>query len=147
MSTEARKGDTVKVKYTGKLEDGTVFDSTEERGPLEFTIGDGKLIKGFEEAAVGMKTGEKKTFTLSPEQAYGEVSEDSIFDVERDRFTGKEPQLNKAVKIPQSDGSNVIAEVVEITDTHLKLDTNHPLAGKHLTFEVELVEISQPENK
>lgn len=138
----AKQGDTVKVHYTGKLEDGTVFDTSREREPLEFTIGEGKVIPGFEAAVVGMEAGKSRSTTVPPEQAYGERRTDRILTVERDQFPDDlDPQVGQQLEVKQPDGQAVPVTVARVSDTDVTLDANHPLAGRELTFEMELVEI------
>ena len=139
----ASTGDTVRVHYTGRLQDDTVFDTSEERGPLEFTIGGGDLIPGFESAVVGMSTGEEKTVTIPAEEAYGERRDDLLIDVERERMSGDfEPEKGQRLQLQQRDGQPFAATVTEVTDDTVKLDANHPLAGQDLVFDIKLVEIS-----
>ena len=139
---EARNGDTVKVHYTGMLEDGTIFDSSREREPLEFTIDEGQLIPGFEEAVKGMTPGETKTVEIPPEKAYGPRYEDAVLQVPRDRMPeGLDPQVGDQLQVQSTSGQTFPALVTEVTDKVVTLDANHPLAGKTLTFEIELVAI------
>lgn len=139
---EARNGDTVKVHYTGMLEDGTVFDSSREREPLEFTLDEGQLIPGFEEAVKGMAPGEIKTVEIPPEKAYGPHHEDAVLHVPRDRMPeGLDPQVGDQLQVQSTSGQTFPALVTEVTDEEVTLDANHPLAGKTLTFEIELVAI------
>jgi peptidylprolyl isomerase len=142
---KAAKGDRVKLHYIGKFEDGRVFDSSRQRGqPLEFTVGQGRLIKGFENAVLGMSPGETKTVSIPPEEAYGPRREDLVRRMER----GKLPPMIEAregvfVNIRQPDGGMLEAVISEVTEDSVTLDANHPLAGKTLTFEMELLEVSE----
>lgn len=140
---KAQKGDTVKVHYTGKLDDGMVFDSSQQRGqPLEFTLGQGRLIRGFENAVMDMAVGETKMVKIPPEEAYGPRYEDLVRTMERSKFPPKiEAREGVFVNIRQSDGGMLEAMITGVTDDAVTLDANHPLAGKTLTFEIELVEI------
>ncbi|MCT8336653.1 FKBP-type peptidyl-prolyl cis-trans isomerase SlyD [Methanoculleus chikugoensis] len=139
---QAKAGDTVKVHYTGKLEDGTVFDTSEERTPLEFTIGSGQIIPGFERAVVGMEPGETKTATISPEEAYGQHREDMTITVERGQFPEDiNPEPGQQLQVQQPDGRAAIVVVSDVTESTVTLDANHPLAGQPLTFDIELVDI------
>ncbi|HDH96842.1 MAG TPA: peptidylprolyl isomerase [Proteobacteria bacterium] len=141
---QAKEGDTVRVHYTGKLEDGTVFDSSVEREPLEFTIGEGQIIPGFEQAVIGMQPGEKKTVDVPPEKAYGPHREELVLEVERAKFPEHiDPQVGQQLQIPQPYGQAVIVTVTDVSETSVTLDANHPLAGKNLTFDIELIEIVQ----
>jgi peptidylprolyl isomerase len=139
---EAKNGDKVKIHYTGKLEDETVFDSSVEREPLEFTVGDGKIIPGFEKAVVGMNPGESKTVTISPDMAYGPHREELVVDVERERVPNNlDLKVGGFVQIRQRDGGVIQAKVTDVSESKVTLDANHPLAGKDLTFDIKLVEI------
>jgi peptidylprolyl isomerase len=140
--TQAKVGDTVKVHYTGSLEDGTVFDTSLEREPLEFTLGQGQLIQGFEQAVIGMKIGEYKTVTIPAEQAYGPYNNELISVIDRDNLSeGLDPEVGQQLQAQQPDGQTIIVTVIEVTETSITVDANHPLAGKDLTFEIELIEI------
>jgi peptidylprolyl isomerase len=137
-----KEGDTVKVHYTGKIADGTVFDSSKDREPLEFTIGEGKLIPGFEKAVVGMEVGESNTITIPSGEAYGEKRDDMIVDVERKQIpTDIKPEVGQQLQVQQKDGGAIPVVISEVTDSTVKLDANHPLAGEDLTFEIEVVEV------
>jgi len=139
---QAKSGDTVKLNFTGKLKDGSVFGSTAEQEPLEFKLGEGQVIPGVEKAVAGMEVGESKTVELSSEQAYGAHQEELIEKVERDKFPeGTNPQVGQRFEVPQPDGKKMMVRVVEVSDSAVTLDANHPLAGKDLTFELELLEI------
>ncbi|MCK8519256.1 FKBP-type peptidyl-prolyl cis-trans isomerase [Methanoculleus sp. 7T] len=139
---QAKEGDTVKVHYTGKLEDGTVFDTSTERDPLEFTIGEGEVISGFEQAVVGMAPGEKKTATIPPEEAYGPHRDDMTLTVDRDQFPEDiEPQPGQQLRVQQSDGRAAIVTISEVSESTVTLDANHPLAGRSLMFDIQLVDI------
>ena len=139
---QAKEGDTVKVHYTGKLEDGTVFDFSMDRDPLEFTIGSGQIIPGFERAVVGMEPGEKKTATIQPEDAYGPRREDMTLTVDRSEFPEEiQPERGQQLQIQQPDGRAAIVTISEVSESTVTLDANHPLAGKPLTFDIQLVDI------
>lgn len=139
---KAKIGDKVKVHYTGKLEDGTVFDSSVEGEPLEFTIGSGEIIPGFEDEIIGMEEGEKKTFTIPSDKAYGPHREELMLKVARDEFPPDiEPFEGQNLQLRQPDGQVFYVVVIEVDEKTVTLDANHPLAGKDLTFDVELVEI------
>ena len=142
MSEEAKNGDRVRVHYTGTLDDGTVFDTSVDREPLEFVLGEGQVIPGFEKGVLGLKVGEKTKITMSPEEAYGPRMEELIFEVERDKFPEDYvPELNQQLQIPQEDGTIMIVTVTGFDEEMVTLDANHPLAGENLNFEVELVEV------
>jgi peptidylprolyl isomerase len=139
---EAKNGDTVKVNYTGKLSDGSVFDSSSSGDSLEFKIGVGQLIPGFENAVIGMNPGETKTVRLSPEQAYGPHYQEMIIHVDQKQVPpGMEIQFGDQFQLQQENGQTVIVTVTEISDAGVTLDANHPLAGKELIFDIELVAI------
>ena len=139
----AKKGDTVKVNYTGKLDDGTVFDSSEGRDPLEFTIGAGQLIPGFDAAVVDMAPGEAKTVSVPPEEAYGPYHEQMVVQANRSQFPeGVEPEVGQQFESRSEDGQNFLVTVTEVDGDKVTLDANHPLAGKELTFDIELVEMA-----
>ena len=142
--TQAKEGDTVKVHYTGTLEDGTVFDSSRKRDPLEFTIGEGNIIPGFEEAVVGMVEGESKTVVIPPEEAYGPHQDEMVMSVGRDQLPPDlKPEVGQQLQSQQPDGQIAIFLVTEVDESSITVDANHPLAGKELTFEIELMEISE----
>lgn len=139
---QAKTNDTVRVHYTGRLEDGTVFDSSREREPLEFTIGEGQVIPGFENGVIGMNPGETKTLEISAESAYGPYRDDMLLDVSRDQFPDTiQPTVGQRLQLRQPDGQTMLVTVSEVRDEDVTLDANHPLAGKDLIFDVELVEI------
>jgi len=139
---KAKHGDTVKVHYTGTLEDGTTFDSSRQRDPLEFEIGSGMVIPGFEQAVEGMSPGETRTETLSAEQAYGPYQDEMRTKVGRHRIpAGLELQAGQRLQVKGPDGETSAVTITEVTATSVTLDANHPLAGKDLSFEIELVEI------
>ena len=136
-------GKFVSVTYTGTLTDGEVFDSCETNTPLEFQTGAGQLIKGFEDAVMGMALNEKKTFTIQPEDAYGQRNEDSIHEFPRSELPeGVDPEVGDTVAFSTPEGQQIPARLVEMDDTTLTFDLNHPLAGETLTFEIEVVGIS-----
>ncbi|MFP4109333.1 MAG: peptidylprolyl isomerase [Desulfonatronovibrio sp.] len=134
-------GTKVKVHYTGKLNDGTVFDTSKEREPLEFTVGEGKVIPGFEEAVRDMESGETKNVTIGSDQAYGERREDMILDVPKDKFPEDIPtDVGQQLMLRHPEGQEFPAFIVEVKDDTITLDANHPLAGEDLNFEIELIE-------
>ncbi len=140
---KVKEGDTVKVHYTGKLtEDGTVFDSSREREPLEFTLGEGKLIPGFEDAVVGMEEGDSTTVDLSSEDAYGERREDLELEVAKSDLPDNiDPEVGMQLQMQQQENGQAIpVQITAVEDDYVELDANHPLAGKDLTFDIELIE-------
>ena len=139
---QAKNGDTVKVHYTGKLGNGRIFDSSAKRDPLQFKIGDGQIILGFEQAVVGMNPGETKTTKIPAEKAYGPYSEEFILVVDRSKIPSNiKPEVGQQYQIPQEDGQKPVFVVTEVTESSVTLDGNHPLAGKDLTFDIQLIEI------
>ncbi len=141
----AKSGDTVKVKYKVSLEDGVVVDSSATEEPLEFTLGSGQIIPGVENAVVGMKVGDADTVTVIPEEAYGPHRDDMIGQVKRTDFPPEmELSIGQQLSMPQSNGGFLPVTIIAMDDTTVTLDANHPLAGKTLTFELELKEIVAP---
>jgi peptidylprolyl isomerase len=137
-------GNTVKVHYTGKLDDGMVFDSSREREPLEFTIGNGQLIGGFEDAVVGMNTGDMKTVKIVAEEAYGSHRSDLVIRIERDQVPEQiDTKEGSQLQLSSPDGKVLSAIITSAGDDHVMVDANHPLAGQDLTFEIELIEVKQ----
>ena len=139
-----KKGDVVSLHYTGTLEDGSVFDTSKKRNePLKFTAGSGQVIPGFDHAVVGMKKGEEKKFTLQPADAYGERKPDMTQTVPRKHLPkDQEPKPGMMLVMGNPSGQQVPAVITEVTAENVVLDMNHPLAGKALTFDIEIVEIS-----
>ena len=139
---EAKQGDIVKIHYTGKLDDGSVFDSSDGRDPLDFTLGEGKVIQGFDDAVTGMTPGEKKTVTIPADKAYGQRNDELLIEVPRDQVPADlKPEVDQTLQMGGPAGEIVMVTVIEVTDEVVKLDANPPLAGKDLTFDLELVEI------
>lgn len=139
---QAKAGDTVKIHYTGKLDDGTVFDSSVNREPLEFTIAQGQVIPGFEEAVLGMAPGESKTQTIPMDQAYGPYREEMVIQVNREQLPPDlDPEIGLQLQVQQPNGQAMPVFITEVTDAKVTLDANHPLAGEDLTFDIQLVEI------
>jgi peptidylprolyl isomerase len=138
----AKDGNTVKVHYTGTLGDGTVFDTSVEREPLEFTLGEGKVIPGFEEAVKGMKVGQSKTVTIPVDDAYGPRRDDLILEIERTQLPENlNPEVGQRLHMEQANGRQSIVTVTDVSQKTITLDANHPLAGADLTFELKLVEV------
>lgn len=141
----AKYGDTVKIHYTGKLEDGTIFDTSINRAPLRFTIGEGSIISGLEEAVVGMEPGELKVIKVPSNKAHGPYDEELIVVIDRYEFPSDlEPRVGHQFDICQVDGRTVVVTVTNITEQEITLDVNHPLAGKDLIFHFQLLEIVPP---
>lgn len=140
----AEQNNTVKVHYTGKLSDGTVFDSSRQREPLEFQVGQGQVIPGFEQAVVGMTPGETKTATVAPEQGYGERRDDMVASVPKDNLPDDlDPEVGQQLQARDSEGQTIPVRVTEVGDEAVTIDANHPLAGQTLTFDIELVDVQQ----
>jgi peptidylprolyl isomerase len=143
--TAVKKGDNVKVHYTGKLVDGTVFDSSEGGAPLEFAVGSGQVIAGFEEGVVGMEVGESKVVQIPVEKAYGERNDELVIQAPIEQVPPDlHPELGMRLEMGGANGEILRVVVTEITDTHITLDANPPLAGQELTFEIELVGCAAP---
>jgi len=139
---QAKQGDTVKIHYTGKLHDGTVFDSSEGRDPLSFTIGNGQVIPGFEDAVRGMAKDEKKNVTIPMDQAYGPRNEELVINVPRNQVPPDiNPEKGQRLQMQGPQDQPIVVVVTEVTDEYIMLDANPPLAGKDLIFDIELVEI------
>jgi peptidylprolyl isomerase len=140
--TQAKKGDTVKIHYTGRLQDGSVFDSSSGREPLQFIIGSGKVIVGFDEAVTGMKVGEKKTAEIPCEKAYGERNASMVMVVDRKQVPAElDPEVGQRLEMGSPSGELLTVNIVDVNDEKITLDANPPLAGEDLTFDIELVEI------
>ena len=139
---QAKPGDTVKVHYTGKLDDDIVFQTSVGQKPLEFTIGDEQIIPAFEQAVVGMSAGESKHVTIRAEEAFGPYREELVQTVERGRFPSDlEPEVGQRLNMSSEGGQGIIVTVIDLSDSNVTLDANHPLAGEDLTFDIELLEI------
>ncbi len=142
--TQVRLGDTVKVHYTGKLGNGEVFDSTADKEPLTFTLGEGTVIPGFEQALIGMNPGEEKTVKISAIRAYGPYQKQLVVDVDKEKFVDEiEPEIGQRFQVSQPDGTKFVVTVLSIEETKVTLDANHPLAGKDLTFDIQLLDVAK----
>ena len=139
---KVKAGHKVRVHYIGKLESGEEFDSSAGRDPLEFEVGSGQVIKGFDNGVLEMKVGEKKSIVIQPDDAYGQRRDDFLVDVPISEFPQNiTPELGQELQLNQPDGSAVNVRIVDVDDENVRLDANHPLAGEILVFEVELVDI------
>lgn len=144
MSTEkyAKVGDSVKISFIGKLEDGTIFESSKNNEPLQFTVGNGEVLQGVDEAIIGMKEGQTKTISISSDKGYGAKEKELIINVEKSKLP---PDLKLKVgyqlQIPLEDGKPINVRVTDITKDRITLDGNHYLAGKNLFFDITLIEI------
>ena len=139
----AKDGDKVKVHYKGMLDDGSVFDTSEGRDPLEFTIGGGDMIPGFEDGVKGMEKGGKKTIKIPCGEAYGPIHPEAIADIKRTDFPADfKPEAGQQLQFANDEGQLLLATIISINDDKVTIDANHPLAGKDLTFDIELVSIN-----
>lgn len=142
MTRQANTGDVVSVHYTGKLEDGTVFDSSRESEPLEFKLGSGSVIEGFDQAVTGMEVGETREVRIAPDDAYGARRDEMQLDVPRSQLPeGLEPAEGAMLGIQVAPGQQAVARIAHVADDSVTLDLNHPLAGETLVFDIELVGI------
>ena len=140
MRRAIQSGDTVSVHYTGKLENGEIFDSSSGRRPMTFTVGTGQIIRGFDEAVLGMAVGDRKTVTIAPEMAYGPRQLELIVDIPRNTVPeGMDLEKGMMIELVDPQGNRIPAEVFEILDEVVKMDLNHFLAGKTLVFDIEVV--------
>jgi FKBP-type peptidyl-prolyl cis-trans isomerase 2 len=139
----AKTGDTVKVHYTGQFADGSVFDTSQGKDPLEFTVGTGQVIRGFEEAIEGLNSGDSATTTIEAPEAYGERLEELLFQVDKARFPeGIVPSVGDELQLNQPEGGMVDVVVSAIEGDTVTLDANHPLAGRVLTFKITVVDVA-----
>jgi|TARA_B110000438_G_C15803972_1_gene646428 FKBP-type peptidyl-prolyl cis-trans isomerase SlpA len=140
MKVELNKN--VSVHYTGKLKDGSIFDSSVDREPLSFTVGEGKLIPGFENGIVGMKVNEKKLIEIPSNEAYGDVRDELIQEVAKTNLPEElTPEVGMQLQSNAEDGSTLLVTIVKVEDESVVVDANHPLAGKDLVFDIEVVDI------
>lgn len=141
--TQAKDGNTVKVHYTGTLNDGTVFDSSKDREPLEFKVGSGMLIADFENSVDGMEVGQSKTINIPADKAYGNRIDEMVQEIELDQLPkDQEPEIGQELDLVFKDGRKIPFTITKIDESKVILDGNHPLAGEDLTFDIELVEIA-----
>lgn len=137
-----KKGDKVKVHYTGSLDDGTIFDSSKGKDPLEFEVGSGKVIKGFDDAIIGMEKGKEKEVKIKSEDAYGNQNAELLKKIPRSQLPPEpEPKVGMMLALTSPDGQQIPARISNVTKEDVTIDLNHPLAGKNLTFKIEVVEI------
>ncbi len=140
--SKVKHGDTIRIRYVGKLEDGTVFDSSEGRPPLEFTVGEGDLIPGLEQGVIGMSVGETRTITIPAELGYGPYMKERVFEMDRKRMPGNfNIEAGLRLQMYRADGMPIMVTVVGVSENTLTIDANHPLAGKTLIFETTVLEI------
>ena len=139
---EAQVGDLVRVHYTGKLKNGEVFDSSKERDPLEFTLGNKELLAGFEDGVVGMKPGDSKSVTLEPENAFGDRREDLLLKLPKREFPQNiTPSVGLQLRLSNASGNEMTVVITEVGKDSVTLDGNHPLSGQTVIFNIELIEI------
>ena len=142
--SQVKENNTVKVNYTGKLSDGQIFDTSEGKEPIEFTLGEGRLIPGFEKGLIDMKLNEKKTITIPQEEAYGDINKDLIQEVQKTELPqDMAPEVGMGLVSKSPDGQEMNLMVVEVKEDSIVIDGNHPLAGKDLIFDLEVVEIKE----
>jgi peptidylprolyl isomerase len=140
--TKVKEGDTIRIHYVGRLEDGTIFDSSEGKPSLEFTVGEGYIIPGLEQGVIGMEVGETKIITVEPELAYGPYMKERVFEIERNKIPGNfDIELGLRFQMYRADGMPILVTVIGMTEKTLIMDCNHPLAGKTLIFETTVEEI------
>jgi FKBP-type peptidyl-prolyl cis-trans isomerase 2 len=140
--TPVKFGDSITVNFIGKLDDGTIFDSSEETGPLEFTVGQDGIISGFSQAVVGMEVGESRTVRLEAESAFGPYIKELVQKVDRNQFPAHiKPEVGQVLQVRSEDGLSFPIRVIGLSDQHITLDANHPLAGKPVTFEIQVLDI------
>jgi peptidylprolyl isomerase len=141
--TQAKNGDTVKIHYTGKLSDGAVFDTSNNKDPLQFTVGKGQVIEGFDEAVTGMVVGETKTAEIPCEKGYGPRNDNMIIVVDKKQVPPDlKPEVGQRLEVGSASGELLAVTVIEVDEENITLDANPPLAGEDLTFDLELLEIA-----
>ncbi|UII29450.1 peptidylprolyl isomerase [Fulvivirga maritima] len=141
--SEAKKGDRVKVHYTGKLKDGSVFDSSKDREPLEFELGSGMMIAGFDKAVTGMKIGDSKTADIPADEGYGQKNAEMVVEVPKAQLPADlKPEVGQQLAMQQPNGQSIPVLVTKVEAETIEIDANHPLAGKDLVFDIELVSIN-----
>lgn len=140
---QAKSGDTVKVHYSGRLTDGTTFDTSSGRDPLEFKVGNGDVIKGFDEGVTGMSVGDKKTVHIPADEAYGQKDDERVIEFPRTNFPpDMEPEIGMQLNMTNGSGQVIPVIIIEVGEESITLDANHPLAGEDLIFDIELVDIA-----
>ncbi len=142
MGQEVKLKDSIKVHYTGTVETGDIFDSSVERDPLAFTVGEGQLLKGFEDAVIGMKVNDSKDIDIPSAEGYGEVRKDLIAEVEKKNLgPDVDPKIGMELMSKYPDGTDVVVRIVDVKEETIVVDANHPLAGQNLKFNIKLVSI------
>jgi peptidylprolyl isomerase len=141
-ASKAKEGDVVKVHYTGKLKDKSIFDSSQDGDPLEITLGTGQVIPGFEKAVVGMDVGDAKTVEIAAKDAYGSYRDELVVEIDKERIPEDlSVKVGQQLVLRQAEGPPIRVTVTDMSEQSVTLDANHPLAGQDLTFEVQLMEI------
>lgn len=141
--SQVKENNTVKVNYTGKLTDGQVFDTSEGKEPMQFTLGQGQVFPGFEKGLIDMKLNEKKTITITKDEAYGEINQDLIQEVNKSELPqDMAPEVGMGLVSKTPDGQEMNLMVIEVKEETIVIDGNHPLAGKDLVFDIEVLEIT-----
>ncbi len=144
--TQAKEGDTVRVHYTVKLEDDTIIGSTKNEAPLQFTLGKGEVLAGFEQAVVGMRSGESKTVLVTADKAFGPHLEEMVVVLDRGRLPeGIDPKEGDRLHLQAPGGEIMTVAITDVSDSTITIDCNHPLAGKDLIFDIEFIDVVQPE--
>ncbi len=139
---QPKQGDTVKVHYTVRLGDGVILGSTTDHEPLQFTIGEGRVLPGFEQAVVGMNPGELKTIEVLSDNAFGPHLDELVVDVARSRLSAEfEPKAGEQVQLQEKDGQAATVLITDVSESSITIDANHPLAGKDLTFDIQFIEV------
>ena len=140
--TQAKHGDTVKIHYTGTLEDGTIFDSSKDREALQFKIGENQVIQGFEKGIIGMHLDEQKTIAIPSDEAYGPDRKEMVLLLTKNQFPENiQPKTGQQLQLKHTNGQTMIALVTQVSESNVTLDMNHPLAGKNLIFDIQIIEI------
>ncbi|MFQ5834656.1 MAG: peptidylprolyl isomerase [bacterium] len=142
-----KKGDEVKLHLSGKLKNGKVFATTEDKQPIEFEAGAGEILAGIDEAVIGMEKGEEKEITLPPEKAFGKRKEELVMKFDKDKFKGKRLEVGQRISVKTRIGRTMSAQVMKIGEDRVTLDLNYPLAGKELIFKIKVVDVEEKENK
>ena len=141
--SKAKNGDKIRIHYTGKLEDGNVFDNSKERQPLEFVVGDGEVMPGIEKGVIGMEPGDTKTVEIPPEEAFGPRRKELVIEVAKSELPDQmTPTMGQKVQMRHPNGGNIELVITDVNEETITLDANHPLAGHTLCFDLELVEIA-----
>jgi peptidylprolyl isomerase len=142
-----KKGDEVKLHFSGKLKDGKVFATTEGKQPLEFEAGAGQILPGIDEEVIGMQKNEERRIAIPPEKGFGKRKEELVMKFDKDMFKGKMLEVGQRISVKNREGRTLLAQVMKIEEDRVTLDLNHPLAGKELMFKIKVVDVEEKENK